>query len=156
MGIDRRTVLKNGAFALLGAGFLGRLDRVAAMQSESVPSLKRVLENQATGNSERLILKPKKDAEGPPPPADYDRLPLSWNKKTVKRFKEKTGVPMVINTSFNVRGEPIVCTPADAHRCFMATGMDALVIENFILLKSDQPDAEGLDRAAYLSEFELD
>ncbi len=82
---------------------------------------------------------------------DAERFPRFYG--IVKRFKEKTGVPVVINTSFNVRGEPIVCTPADAHRCFMATDMDALVIANFILLKKDQPEAEGLDREAYLSEF---
>jgi carbamoyltransferase len=57
----------------------------------------------------------------------------------LKRFKENTGCPVVINTSFNVRGEPIVCTPEDAYRCFMATNMDALVINDFLLLKKDQP-----------------
>jgi carbamoyltransferase len=58
--------------------------------------------------------------------------------KLLSRFKERTGCPLVINTSFNVRGEPIVCTPEDAWRCFMATGMDALVIENHLLLKTEQ------------------
>ena len=47
---------------------------------------------------------------------------------------------MIINTSFNVRGEPIVCTPEDAYRCFMATDMDVLVLENFVLLKDEQPE----------------
>ncbi len=55
-------------------------------------------------------------------------------------FEQHTGVPMLINTSFNVRGEPIVCTPEDAYRCFMRTGMDALVIGRFVLLKSRQPE----------------
>jgi carbamoyltransferase len=73
----------------------------------------------------------------------------------LKRFKERTGCPVIINTSFNVRGEPIVCTPTDAYRCFMATNMDALVLERYVLLKQDQPDAE-IDREAYLAEFELD
>ena len=63
---------------------------------------------------------------------------------------------MLINTSFNVRGEPIVCTPSDAYRCFMATNMDVLVIENCVLLKSQQPDGGEIDRAQYLAEFELD
>jgi carbamoyltransferase len=74
----------------------------------------------------------------------------------LRRFDQKTGCPVLINTSFNVRGEPIVCTPADAYRCFMATGMDVLVIENFVLLKSDQPNAAAFDVEAYLGEFSLD
>jgi carbamoyltransferase len=84
---------------------------------------------------------------------DPERFPRYYG--IIKAFKEKTGCPVVINTSFNVRGEPIVCTPADAYRCFMATNMDALVIEGFVLLKEDQPDVE-VDREAYLSRFELD
>jgi len=55
-------------------------------------------------------------------------------------FQERTGCPVVVNTSFNVRGEPIVCTPEDAYRCFMRTAMDALVLENHVLLREDQPD----------------
>ena len=54
-------------------------------------------------------------------------------------FRERTGCPVVVNTSFNVRGEPIVCTPEDAYRCFMRTAMDALVLENHVLLRDDQP-----------------
>ena len=72
------------------------------------------------------------------------------------RFERKTGCPVLINTSFNVRGEPIVCTPEHAYRCFMATDMDALVMEHFILLKSEQPGRESFDRKAYLAEHELD
>lgn len=74
----------------------------------------------------------------------------------IKKFKEKTGSPVVINTSFNVRGEPIVNTPEDAFRCFMNTNMDALVLENFIILKQDQPNAKEIDVEAYLKEFALD
>ena len=56
------------------------------------------------------------------------------------RSTEATGCPVIVNTSFNVRGEPIVCTPEDAYRCFMRTNMDVLVLENFILeLKAAQP-----------------
>ena len=53
---------------------------------------------------------------------------------------------MIINTSFNVRGEPIVCTPEHAYRCFMATNMDVLVLENFLLLKEEQPDGASRTR----------
>ena len=62
----------------------------------------------------------------------------------------------MINTSFNVRGEPIVCTPEDAYRCFMGTDMDVLVMENQILLKEEQPKDAVLEREEYLSRFELD
>lgn len=58
--------------------------------------------------------------------------------KVVAAFEKLTGCPMVVNTSFNVRGEPIVCSPDDAHRCFMSTEMDALVLEDLVLLKDDQ------------------
>lgn len=61
--------------------------------------------------------------------------------RLLKQFKQKTGCPVVINTSFNVRGEPIVCTPDDALKCFIHTDMDVLVIENFILYKKEQPQA---------------
>ncbi len=74
----------------------------------------------------------------------------------IRRFYEQTGCPVVINTSFNIRGEPIVCTPEDAYRCFMATNMDVLVLENYVLLKQDQPKAEAHDVNRYLAKFELD
>ncbi len=57
----------------------------------------------------------------------------------IEAFYDLTGCPAIINTSFNVRGEPIVCTPEDAYRCFMRTGMDALVLETFVLEKAQQP-----------------
>jgi carbamoyltransferase len=76
--------------------------------------------------------------------------------RIMRRFKDLTGCPVIINTSFNVRGEPIVCTPDDAYRCFMATNMDALVIENILLLKSEQPQAQEHEVDAYLAQFELD
>jgi len=76
--------------------------------------------------------------------------------KIIEKFKEKTGSPVVINTSFNVRGEPIVNTPEDAFRCFMYTNMDALILENFVILKQDQPNAKEIDVDAYLKEFALD
>jgi len=72
----------------------------------------------------------------------------------IKAFEARTGCGVIVNTSFNVRGEPIVCTPADAYRCFMRTEMDYLVIENFFLAKADQPAAEKDD--SWQQEFELD
>lgn len=75
--------------------------------------------------------------------------------RILSHFHARTGCPVMINTSFNVRGEPIVCTPADAWKCFMGTDMDALVVENFLLLKEDQPPVE-IDREKYLSQFALD
>ncbi len=72
----------------------------------------------------------------------------------ISAFYEQTGCPIIVNTSFNVRGEPIVCTPEDAHRCFMRTEMDYLVMENFILDKRAQPPREEKDD--WRQEFELD
>ena len=63
---------------------------------------------------------------------------------------------MIINTSFNVRGEPIVCTPEQAYRCFMATNMDVLVLERFVLLKSDQPTSRSFDPDEYVSGLSAD
>ena len=74
--------------------------------------------------------------------------------EVIKHFEQRTGCPMIVNTSFNVRGEPIVCTPEDAYRCFMRTEMDYLVIEGFLLAKSDQPKWAGDD--SWQDEFELD
>ena len=76
--------------------------------------------------------------------------------RLLREFDRMTGCPVVINTSFNVRGEPIVCSPEQAYRCFMSTNMDVLVIENFILLKERQPQAREYEVGAYLAQFELD
>lgn len=75
-------------------------------------------------------------------------------RRLLEAFKSLTGCPVLINTSFNVRGEPIVATPFDAYRCFMATGMDYLVIGNFILDKKSQPETEQFDN--HLNQFKLD
>ena len=81
-----------------------------------------------------------------------DTNPLYYD--IIDAFYRRTGCPVIVNTSFNVRGEPIVCTPEDAFRCFMRTDMDALVLENFMLLKSDQaPVAED---ESWRKEFVLD
>jgi carbamoyltransferase len=85
---------------------------------------------------------------------DHERHPRFAG--ILEAFKERTGCPVLINTSFNVRGEPIVNTPEDAYRCFMGTNMDVLVIENFVLKKSEQPNAQVIDREAYLNQFALD
>jgi carbamoyltransferase len=74
--------------------------------------------------------------------------------KLISKFEEKTGCPTIVNTSFNVRGEPIVCTPEDSYRCFMRTEIDILVIDNFIMHKNAQPNFE--DRGNWREEFELD
>ena len=71
----------------------------------------------------------------------------------ISKFYEKTGCPIVVNTSFNVRGEPIVCSPSDAFRCFMGTELDLLVIDNFLLIKDEQ-NLELKER--YFETFELD
>jgi carbamoyltransferase len=76
--------------------------------------------------------------------------------RLMKRFREKTGCPVIINTSFNVRGEPIVCTPEDAYRCFMACNMDVLVLEDCVLYKEEQPKATQHEIDEYLARFDLD
>ena len=76
--------------------------------------------------------------------------------RLIREFKKKTGCSVVINTSFNVRGEPIVCTPEDALRCFLGTEMDILVLEDFVINKVDQPENLKTSKEAYLSQFALD
>jgi carbamoyltransferase len=74
--------------------------------------------------------------------------------KLLKAFEDQTGCAVLVNTSFNVRGEPIVCTPEDAYRCFMRTEMDVLVLEDCVLRKEDQKSLEG--DTDWKKEFELD
>jgi carbamoyltransferase len=69
-------------------------------------------------------------------------------------FKQRTGCPALVNTSFNVRGEPIVCTPKDAYTCFMRTEIDCLVVNNFLMLKEEQPKWQ--DKENWQNKFELD
>jgi len=85
---------------------------------------------------------------------DRDRYPRFSG--ILEAFRAQTGCPVLINTSFNVRGEPIVNTPEDAYRCFLGTNMDVLVIDNFVLEKTKQPDSRTIDRDAYLDQFALD
>ena len=78
--------------------------------------------------------------------------PIYWD--IIEAFRQRTGCPIIVNTSFNVRGEPIVCTPEDSYRCFMRTEMDYLVLETCVLDKKDQP--EFAEDADWRSEFKLD
>ncbi|MDC1079119.1 carbamoyltransferase C-terminal domain-containing protein, partial [Candidatus Pelagibacter sp.] len=71
----------------------------------------------------------------------------------ISKFKEKTGCPIVVNTSFNVRGEPIICTPTDAFKCFMGTEMDILAVGNYVLYKKQQDEAL---KENYEERYELD
>jgi carbamoyltransferase len=72
----------------------------------------------------------------------------------IAQFEKLTGCPVVVNTSFNVRGEPIVCTPKDAHTCFMRTHIDALVLGPFLLHKAEQPAWKETQN--WKQEFQLD
>jgi carbamoyltransferase len=74
--------------------------------------------------------------------------------KLLKAFEAKTGCPLIVNTSFNVRNEPIVCSPEDAYRCFMRSAIDVLVLENCVLYKEDQKPLEG--DTHWQEEFEMD
>ena len=78
--------------------------------------------------------------------------PRYW--ELIHQFKEQTGYGVIVNTSFNVRGEPIVCTPDDAYRCFMRTEMDFLVVGNYVLDKKDQPALP--EKGDWRTEFKLD
>lgn len=76
--------------------------------------------------------------------------------RLMRRFYGLTGSPVIVNTSFNIRGEPIVCAPEDAFRCFMATNIDCLVLENYLLLKQEQPADLSQDVESYKDQYSLD
>jgi carbamoyltransferase len=76
--------------------------------------------------------------------------------RLLSAFYRRTGCPVLVNTSFNVRGEPIVCTPAEAYRCFRATEIDILVLENYVIRKVARATADAEERREYVSRFELD
>ncbi|HJT79784.1 MAG TPA: carbamoyltransferase [Chthoniobacterales bacterium] len=76
--------------------------------------------------------------------------------RLIREFKRRTGCGVIINTSFNIRGEPIVCTPQDAYRCFLASDMDVLVMEHFVLYKAEQPKQSAAEREKYIGSFSLD
>ena len=71
----------------------------------------------------------------------------------ISKFKEKTGCPLVVNTSFNVRGEPIICSPVDAFKCFMGTDLDLLAVGNYLLVKEEQDESL---KENYEERYELD
>ncbi len=76
--------------------------------------------------------------------------------KLLTKFYEKTGCPVIINTSFNIRSEPIVCTPEDAYRCLLMTDMDVLVMGRQIIFREEQPQVGEEDKARHLAQFQLD
>ena len=76
--------------------------------------------------------------------------------RLIREFKRQTGCGVIVNTSFNSRGEPIVCTPQDAYRCFLACDMDVLVLENCVLYKTEQPQLGESERQKYVDGFTLD
>ena len=83
---------------------------------------------------------------------DQERNPRLYG--LLQAFKKETGYGILVNTSFNVRSEPIVCTPEDAYRCFMRTGIDILVLDNFVLQKKEQP--EWKESTNWQEQFGLD
>ena len=86
---------------------------------------------------------------------DRERNPLTH--LLLSKFHQRTGCPVMINTSFNVRSEPIVCTPEDALRCFRMTDIDVLVLGRHVLLKTEQPNQmTEAEREQHLKQFELD
>jgi len=78
--------------------------------------------------------------------------PAYW--QLISAFKKQTGLGLLVNTSFNVRGEPIVCTPKDAYRCFMSTDMDYLVLNDYVYCKTEQPDWENKEK--WITKFKMD
>lgn len=120
------------------------------------------IENETIGGEDLLVrLKQQRSAIPAVTHIDYsariqtvsrDRYPEIY--EILDEFKKKTSCSVLVNTSFNVRGEPIVCTPSDAYRCFMRTDMDVLVINNFLLLKTEQP--EWHEKENWMDQYGLD
>jgi carbamoyltransferase len=130
-----------------------------------VADVKKDKQRQMSSNEEHLWGIEKLNAVRSTIPAvthvDYSARIQTVHKETnplyhaaIEKVMEKTGCPVIINTSFNVRGEPIVCTPEDAYRCFMRTQIDYLAIGSYILDKTKQP-AWHLD-VDWKKEYELD
>ena len=129
-----------------------------------VSEVKKVKQIKMTKEDENLFGIEKLNLKRSSIPAithvDYSARIQTVHKETNQRyyeliaeFKKNTGCPVLVNTSFNVRGEPIVCSVEDAFNCFMGTNLDILVIEDFILYKEDQDKALFKD---YKNKFELD
>ena len=130
-----------------------------------VSSVKKELCNEMNDSEKKLIgidkLKISRSVIPAVTHVDYSARVQTVSKKTnpryyklIKAFKRKTNCPLIVNTSFNVRGEPIVCTPQDAYRCFMRTDMDILVMQNQILYKNQQNKVERYE--TWKNEFTLD
>jgi carbamoyltransferase len=85
---------------------------------------------------------------------DRDRNPRFH--ALLQAFRDRTGCPLLVNTSFNVRGEPIVCTPEEALNCFLGTDMDVLVLEDVVLRKADVAHLLTSDRVTYSTQFDPD
>ena len=130
-----------------------------------VAPVKKELCKKMTDNQNRLFgidkLKVSRSIIPAVTHVDYSARVQTVSKKTnprfyelISSFKRKTGCPTIVNTSFNVRGEPIVCTPQDAYRCFMRTELDLLVLQNQILYKKEQP--KSLQNENWQQKFELD
>ena len=125
---------------------LGNLD--AYIRSvQAIPMLEAEEDNEATASFEALGAGPN-DREAPLGGEEPAYTLLK------RAFKERTGCPAIVNTSFNVRGEPVVCTPEDAYRCFMRTEMDHLVLGSYVLDKKHQPPFQ--DSANWRKDFVLD
>jgi carbamoyltransferase len=127
----------------------------------SVQEEKRLAQPSMNGISMPERLKVKRSDIPAVTHLDYSARLQTVNRKdnhkyheVISEFEKLTGCPVIVNTSFNVRGEPIVCTPQDAYRCFMRTEMDVLVISDCILFKQEQPPWEELHE--WHDEFELD
>ena len=130
-----------------------------------VAPVKKELCQEMTGEQQKLFGIEKLNLTRSTLPAithvDYSARVQTVSKKTnpryhklISAFRKKTGCPLIVNTSFNVRGEPIVCTPQDAYRCFMRTEMDVLVLQNQILYKKKQPSF--MKDENWKQQFELD
>ncbi|MEN8907584.1 MAG: carbamoyltransferase [Clostridiales bacterium] len=130
-----------------------------------VAPVKKELQIETTSQQKKLFGIEKLNIQRSTIPAithvDYSARVQTVHKETnqkyydlIKKFEEKTGCGVIVNTSFNIRGEPIVNTPADAFNCFMGTEMDYLVLENFVLCKSKQ-NKDLIDKL-YIEKFELD
>lgn len=119
------------------------------------------MDSDATGDDMTVILNQPRSDVPAVTHVDYSARVQTVNATSVSDFERllrafhaQTGCPVLINTSFNVRGEPIVCSPRDAYRCFMRTEIDVLVLEEWVLWKADQPAARGDDD--WRTDYELD
>ena len=126
-----------------------RTDKRVAAESDSTGGLARVAEVRSVVPAVTHV-----DHSARIQTVDEERNPRL--RRLLAAFERRTGCPMMINTSFNVRGEPMVCSPEDAYRCFMATDIDVLVLENFLLLKTAQPATGRVNAAEYLAQYALD